>query len=125
MSGEAEALHQALLSAGEDVVLRRPAGTSPTDTHVDVTCRAAVRSYRLHTETLQSGVRQADWMVIISPIEIFATNWPGSSAALKPDPQLPRRLDQLIFHGTKHTIEAVDPIYVAGVLVRIEMHCMG
>lgn len=125
MSGEREALDQALLEAGEDVVLRRTSGTAPNDIHKDVTIRAVVRAFRLRAEALASGLKQQVWIVIFSPSEIWATNWPGSSAALVPDPQLPRRLDQFVFHGTTHTIEAVDPIFVGGELVRVEASCIG
>lgn len=118
------ALDQALARAGEDIIIRRTSGAAPNILTYEVTCRAFVRTYRLRQEKLQSGLSEGDWMVIMSPTEIMATNWPGASPAV-PDPQLPRRGDKAVFHGRERTINAVDPIYMANQLVRIEFSATG
>ncbi len=57
--------------------------------------------------------------VIISPSEINAADWPGG------EPNIPQRLDQVIIAGRAKNIEAVNPIYVRGVLVRLELRVLG
>jgi hypothetical protein len=114
---EIAALDEALAAVGEDIILRRVNGEDPNTTNVDVTCRAVVRSFE--PEELVGGIAQTASRVIVSPSEIEAAGWPGSS------PNIPRRLDQVIIAGRVRDIEAVDPIHVGSRLVRIELRVLG
>jgi hypothetical protein len=114
---EIAALDAALVAVGEDIVLRRVIGEDPNTTNVDVTCRAVVRTFE--PEELVGGIAQTMSKVIISPSEINAAGWPGSG------PNLPQRLDQVVIAGRVKDIETVDPIYVRGVLVRIELRVLS
>lgn len=127
MPGEREDLDDALADAGEDVILRRPAGTQPNPVgkDADVVCRALVRSYRLREEDLASAITQGVWLVSISPTEIANARWPGLSSNLVPIPSIPRRSDQILFHGRTHQVTGVGTLYAGGKLVRIELSCLG
>ncbi len=83
----------------------------------DVTCRTVVRSFE--PEELAVGLAQTMSKVIISPRKIYAAGWPGVS------PHIPERLGQVVIAGRVKDIEAVDPIYVRGVLVPIELQVLG
>jgi hypothetical protein len=41
------------------------------------------------------------------------------------NPSLPRINDTAVINGRKRTIQVVDPIYVQGDLVRIDMRVLG
>lgn len=124
MSREIAALDHALERAGEDVILRRVVGQAPNSANIDVTIRAAVRSY--NPEELVGGISQTDSKVIISPTGIAAAQWPGGTpTGATIDPSLPRRLDKVVIAGRIRNIEVVDPIYVQNELVRIEMRVLG
>jgi|SRR5579885_1059441 len=116
-SPEIAALDEALAAVGEDIVLRRVVGEDPSTTNIDVTCRAVVRTFE--PEELVGGIAQTMSKVIISPSEISAAGWPGVT------PNIPQRLDQVVIAGRVKDIEAVDPIYVRGVVVRIELQVLG
>lgn len=115
-AAEIAALDNALARAGSDITLRRVTGTAPSLTNTDVTVRATVRSYQ--PQELVGGIAQIDSHVIISPTQIVAANWPG-------DGSLPRKLDKMVIAGRVRNIEVVDPIYVGGELVRLEMRVLG
>lgn len=125
MSGEIAALDAHLAIAGSDIKLRRVVGGAPNLVNVDVTVRAAVRSYQ-PTE-LVNGISQTDSKVIISPTQIARAQWPGGElpSATVVDPSLPRRNDKLVVAGRVRNVEAVDPFYIADELVRIEMRILG
>jgi hypothetical protein len=120
------ALDAHLLRAGNDITLRRVTGSAPGVSNVDVTVRAAVRSYQ--PQELVGGIAQTDSLAIISPTQIAALPWPGNgevASATVADPALPRRNDKLVIAGRVRNIEAVMPIYLDGVLVRIELRVNG
>lgn len=125
MSGEIEALDAALERAGADIILRRVVGTAPNTISIDVTVRAAVRSYQ--AAELVGDIKQTDSKVIISPTQIAQAQWPGGElpSATVVDPSLPRKLDKMVIDGRVRTIEVVDPFYVNDVLVRLEMRVLG
>lgn len=125
MRPEIADLDDALADYGTDVVLRRVSGTAPNQTNTDVTVRAAVRSYQ--PNELVGGINQTDSLVIISPTQIAAAGWPAgeSASTTVADPTLPRRLDKMIIAGRARNIEVVDPIYLGGELVRIEIRVIG
>ncbi len=114
-----------LATAGEDIVLRRIYGQAPRTNNVDVTIRAAVRTFS--PSELLGGIMQTDSKVIISPTDIANAQWPGGEIASSTtaDPTLPQITDRVIIQGRTRTIAVVQPIYVDGELVRIEMRVNG
>lgn len=92
-------------------MLRRIVGTHP-QTWFDVTCQASVRGYPL--EQLIGGITQTDSFVILSPTQI--AQWVGG---------VPRVNDKAIIQGRVRNVQFVNPIYVGGELVRIEMRVLG
>lgn len=113
MSDLIDALNRALARAGEDVVLRRNTGTPTVPVNTDVTCRAAVRSPT--AQELVAGYTQTDSVVILSPSEATAASWP-----------LPvRKGDRVLIQGRFRAVESVNPIFVAGELVRINLRVLG
>jgi hypothetical protein len=109
-------LDDALAEYGADIVLRRVTGVAPSTTNIDVTVRAAVRSFQ--PQELVGGIMQTDSRVIISPTQITAAAWPG-------DGTLPRANDKLVIAGRVRNVKVVDPIYLGDDLVRIEMAVAG
>lgn len=118
-------LDDALALAGQDIVIRRPAGTSPSVTFKDVTVCAMVRSYS--ASELVNGMAQTDSKVIIGPTQIATAGWPvgESASATVENPSMPRRNDKAVIAGRTRNIEAVDPVYMGGTLVRIVMRVLG
>ncbi len=113
------ALDRALRTRGQDVTLQSLSAGVVTQ---QVTCRAFVRSYA--PAALVGGVIQGDSQVILSPSEIAAAGWPG--AATGPgDDRVPKKGDRLVISGLVRTIEAASPVYLADVLVRIELRVRG
>src|SRR3954464_11365478 len=123
MSDLIDALDGALAAVGEDVVLRRIVGTGANVANIDVTCRAAVRSPT--AQELRAGFVQTDSVVILSPTQIRAAQWPGGVPAGTVHPELPRKGDKLRIQGRSRAVESVNPIFVAGELVRIELRVLG
>jgi hypothetical protein len=115
------ALDAALAQAGEDAILRRIVGTAPNTINIDVVVRASVRSFQ--PVELVGGISQTDSHVIISPTQIANAQWPGGElpSPTVANPTLPRINDRLIINGRVRSIQVVDPIYIGGELVRIEM----
>jgi hypothetical protein len=117
-------LDAALLANGEDVILRRQVGERPNVVNIDIGVRAGVRSYQPHE--LVGDIKQTDSHVIISPTQIREAQWPGGSLPnQKVDPSLPRMADRCIIAGRDRAVEVVNPFYVNGELVRIEMRVLG
>ena len=124
------ALDRALDEDGETVRLRRVAGAARNPVNLDVDCPAFVRSWRLREQPLVGTLAQFDFVATISPTPILNAQWPGGTAPTAaglpaPPAWLPRKNDKLIIKGTIRNIEAVDPIAVDGVVVRIEMMTLG
>jgi len=116
MRPEIDALDRALARVGEDVVLRRMVSGSP----VDVTCRGRVRSP--NAQELAGGYSQSDSVLILSPTEIAIANWPGDSSLIRGGGASG---DKVKIQGRFRNVERVNPIYVAGVLVRYELKAVG
>lgn len=106
------ALDQHLAEAGEPVTLRRRIGTSAN--FVDVVCTAFVRGYA--PEQLVGDIAQQDSLVILSPSEIAAADWPGSAGGVA----WPQRNDRFIIGGQERNVEAGAPIRIGDEIVRIE-----
>ena len=99
MAGEGVRLALALERKGEDVTIRRIYGQSPRTNFVDVTVRAAVRTYQ--PVELVGGINQTDSKVIVSPVDILNSGWPGGElpGPTVADPRLPRITDRIIIQG--------------------------
>lgn len=125
MKRERAALERALARKGETIILRRlTLAPLAVQSAIDVTCRAFVSGYR--PEELIGGITQADSLVIISPKEIIASQWPGGQPPTSASTaNLPRRNDKAVIQGRERNVEAVGPFYVDGELVRIEMRVTG
>ena len=126
MSAEIDALDRALPRAGEDVILRRAVGAQ-NQVFIDVRCKALVRSPT--TQELVAGFKQTDSVVILSPTEIRRAQWPGGQPPGTVHPELPRgggaSGDKVRLQGRFRNVESVNPIFVAGELVRIELKVLG
>lgn len=127
MTAEIAALDNALLRAGEDVVLRRIAGKTPNAVNVDVTVRAVVRT--VSADQPLGTIVQNDLNVVISPSQIIAGQWPGGlrdgavqSAA---DPRIPRTTDFMVIQGRQRQVRVSKPIFVGGVWVRCDLVVVG
>ena len=118
MSALIAALDNALAKAGADATLRRIGGTAPSTTNYDVTVRVRIDSPAV--QELAAGIAMMVSNVIMSPSEIAAAGWPASA-----DGSLPRRLDRIIIDGRARVVEQVDPKYIGGELVRIELKVSG
>ena len=124
MSAIIKALDGALKVSGEDIILRRTG--SP---NVDVTCRARVDA--VSTAEIVAGIPATDLNVIISPTEITAAGWPGTTAGAAPfnvDQRVPliNGPDKLILRGhPPRTISHAAPVFVNGELLRINLRVSG
>ena len=124
MASERQDLDSALAEVGTDAVLRRIVGKIPHQINVDCTVRTVVRSS--NATVLNSKVDETFSVAIISPTQIMDAQWPGgNSDDSGVDPSLPRISDRLFVAGRERSITAVDPFYVAGELVRLELRLAG
>jgi hypothetical protein len=112
-------LDAALAEAGEDIRLVRltlAAGGEQIPFSAD--CRGLVRQYQ--PQELVGGIIQGDTKVILSPTQLAARQWPGPGLA-----PLPQKGDRVLIQGRQRNVEAVEPFYVADVLVRLELTVRG
>lgn len=124
MRPEIAALDAALAKVGETIVLRRVVGDLPNTVNIDVTCRACVRSYQ--PDQIVGNIKQTDSKVILSPSDIARAQWPGGVPEGDPiSASLPRMYDRVVVAGRARSINVVDPIYVDGELVRLELNVTG
>lgn len=122
------ALDNALAEAGEDIVLRRVVGSGSRVQNIDVKCRARVNS--VSVQEIAAGIMQTDQNVILSPTQINNAQWPGGTVPLVPpfdvDQRVPRTAtDKAIVQKRLRTVAFVDPQFVNGELVRINMRVTG
>jgi len=122
------ALDRALSANGEDIILRRIAGTPPNAINVDVSCRAKVipLSQRYGIEKLVGNIEMTGLSIVISPTQINEAQWPGGTPPQLPpfdvDPRLPRMNgDKVIVGAVLRRISYVVATLVGGTLVRIEI----
>lgn len=125
-------LDRFLKHRGEDIWLQRQVGTGPTaQTRVRVKVRAWVKS--LMEEQLIGSITQQNFMVIISPTQLNAEQWPGGQPPSTPsfgiidasDRRIPETTDAVFLRGRQRTIQNVQPVFDRGECVRIEMNCLG
>lgn len=117
-------LDRQLAAHGQDVTLRRLTGTQLIP--FDVVCRAFVRGYG--PDELTGTIAQGDSLVILSPTEIEANDWPGPNSSATPDTsdrRVPRKGDKVVIAGRVRNVEAPAPIYLGGELVRINLQVRG
>lgn len=117
-------LDAALAEDGEDIEIHRLIGTQQIP--VKVKCRAFVRG--VTAEQMAAGVKQDTSNVVISPTEIIQKGWPGPNSSATPttaDRRVPKLGDKAVIAGKARNIEVALPIYVDGVLVRIDMRVQG
>lgn len=112
-----EQLERHLANHGQDVRLR-PGSTAAGE----ITARAFVRGFK--PEELIGGLTQQHSKVVMSPVEIIATGW-SSGAAAPLDSRVPRSGNYVVIAGKPRQIVAGTGIYMAGVLVRIELSVLG
>lgn len=107
----------ALAAEGQTITLTRGAAS--------VDCAAFVRG--LDRNQLEGSVNQQEFKVIISPTQIDAATWPAAPDSPPPsvDPRIPIKGDRITVAGRRRTVQDVLPMFVADVLVRIEMKVLG
>jgi hypothetical protein len=118
------ALNRALRRRGEDIVLRRTFGTTPSTTF-DVPVRAFVRGYK--PEELVGGITITDALVITSPLYFEKAQWPGGELPSSPgvNPRWPRIGDRCVIAGRNRRVENVAPVVDGDETVRIELRVTG
>jgi hypothetical protein len=100
-----------LLRTGQQVTLRRMAGSTATD----VACTAVVRGYAPQELAPGSGLQQGDRMVIITTDEIAAASWPGP----------PRKGDRVVIASATTTVQAVETRYLGAAIDRYVLAVRG
>lgn len=119
-------LDDELAEYGDDVILvRRIAGVAH-----NLPCKAHITAYRLRDTELvtKTAISQEDLIVIMSPSEIAAAGWPGSTpfdVADMPIDSLIRKGDKLVVRNKERNIEVVDPHRPGGTVVRFDMRVLG
>src|SRR6266567_7466093 len=117
------ALDRVLAEDGEDIILDRPIGTGNNVAPNKVKCRARVDA--VSVQEIAAGITQTDQHVIISPTQIRQAQWPGGSVPASPpfdvDQSIPRINDKAIVQKRLRTVAFVDPRFVDGELVRVNM----
>lgn len=122
------ALDRAIAASGyEEITLRRVVGKGNTARNIDVPCLAQVNAVSL--EEITAGIAQTDLNVVISPTQINRKQWPGGHVPLLPpfnvDQRVPREnADKVIVRQKLWVVNYVDPKFVGGILVRINMRVM-
>lgn len=98
-------LDQALTKAGQDVILVSLPSTEKT-------VRASVRGYR--PEELTGVIVQGDREVVISPTGLVGTVFVD-----------PETIEKVVIAGRRTNVEGMEPVYLAGVLVRVNLQVRG
>jgi hypothetical protein len=102
MSGERASLDEALLMAGEDIILRRRTATGDTFTDVDVACRARIDT--VNVNEVAGTIVVSDLKLIVSPTPLIEADWPAVG-----QPNVPRTTDFIVARGKLRQIKLVDP----------------
>ncbi len=126
MSFFIDALDRGLARGGSTTVtLRRSTGTTNIS-NVDVDCLAKVRSPK--AEELRAGITQQQTMVILSLTEINTAQWPGGqNPGGTRDARIPSKEkgDKVKIDGRWCAVEHCNPIWLGGVLVRLNTVVIG
>lgn len=126
MNEYVDALDRSLADAGEDIIIRRKAGSGANQVNVDVKCRARVDWKR--SEQMVGAVFQTWGEVILSPTQILAAQWPGGvydgPVISDVDPRIPRSTDYAVIQGKQRQLLTSKPFFING-LVRLELTVAG
>lgn len=130
MSDLIAALDNALAQAGEDIILRRVVGTASNQANIDVTCRARVNAATV--QQIAAGIPATELNVILSPTQINNAQWPGGTVPALPPFNLDQRIprvgvtDKILMRGQQpRGVSFVDPKFINGELVRIDLRVTG
>jgi hypothetical protein len=118
------ALRRQLARHGQDIVLQRWSTGTGASLQEAVTARALVRPIGEAAE-LVGSVAQQDVLITLSPVEIIAAGWRGTTSAGAGDARIPIKGNKVIIAGRSRNIETVHPIYVANMLARINITARG
>lgn len=125
MSDLIASLDDGLITAGEDIKLRRSTGTT-VKVNTDVNVRAAVRSPT--AQELVAGIVQDELFCIFSPTEINAAQWPAvQSPTATEDVRIPtkNKNDTAFVRGRWRAVQWAQGFYPGGELCRIEIRVRG
>lgn len=119
------ALDRQLTAHGQDVTLQRgAAGANGSVTLTTVTVRAFVREAR--PDPVIGAVVQHETEVTISPTQIAAAGWTNhASPDAGTDSSIPIVGNQVVIGGRTKKVMSVEPILMAGTVVRINMRAKG
>lgn len=106
-------LDQQIHVHGQDITLRRPVANAAA---IEKPFRAFVRGYR--PDELAGGLQQGDTQVVLSPTGLPAEFADADATRL-------RKLDRIIFDGRTRTVKFVEPVRIAGTLVRMNVTVEG
>lgn len=116
-------LDAALAADGEDIrLVRLTLAAGGVQIPFEVTCRAFVRGYR--PEELVGSIDQQDSFVILSPGEIARKQWTSGRPSTE-DRRIPMKGNRAFIAGRPCNVEAATGVYLAGLLVRIELQVKG
>jgi len=124
MSDLVASLDNSLITAGEDIKLRRSVGVT-NKANVDVDIRSRVLSPT--SAQLVGDVQEDDLFCIFSPTEINAKQWPGGHAPTDSDLRIPSKTmgDTAYVRGRWRAVQWAQGFYPGGELCRIEMRVRG
>jgi hypothetical protein len=116
---------------GEPVWLQRQVGTAGAITRVRVEIKAWVKS--MMEDQMIASITQQNYMVIVSPTELFKAKWPGGQPPSPDtfgiidasDRRIPETTDAIYIRGKPRTIKNVQPVFDGGSCIRIELNCVG
>jgi hypothetical protein len=121
-------LDRNIAAKGELVRLQRVVGTTPQSIF-SAEMRAWVRPYGTKEIIAGSGIVMGDYLVVLSPTGILAAQWPGGQSQgqiVAGDIHVPKaNQDRIVIQGRTRAIKAVNPRYVGGTLVRIDLQVAG
>lgn len=105
-------LDRQIAAHGQDLELRRIVADAADD--LVWPCRGFVRQYK--PAELIGGIMQGDSQVVLSPSGLAGGVF--AEAAV-------RRLDRVMTAGRQRLVEVVEPVYLANVLVRLNLQVRG
>ena len=113
-----------MLGHRETVRLIRRSGPSQSVTF-EVVCPARVKDYK--PEELVGNIEQGDSLVIISPTQINEEGWPGpATGPFSGDRRIPQAASDLIIIQQKpRAVKSTYPVYLEGILVRLNVQVKG
>ncbi len=121
-------LDRRLAQRGEMIYLRRTVGLNQSY----VQCRIPALVRALNVEQLIGNITQQNYVLIISPTEIYRQQWPGgkppatTGGIIAPSDQTtPSTADKLYLRGAEKAVQRVAPVFDRGECIRIEINVLG